>query len=90
MQTALLEHAAAYNLRTVMTFHQKVEEAAAFAEQLPKTAAELYVNDASDEDLAAAGRLPRRRSTRSSTSWRPDGTSRRTASGRRGCAATTS
>ncbi|GDY80700.1 hypothetical protein SAV31267_101850 [Streptomyces avermitilis] len=58
LQTALLEHAAAYNLRTVMTFHQKVEEAAAFAEQLPKTAAELYVNDASDEDLAAAGRLP--------------------------------
>ncbi|MER7204159.1 MULTISPECIES: DEAD/DEAH box helicase family protein [unclassified Streptomyces] len=27
LQTALLEHAAAYNLRTVMTFHQKVEEA---------------------------------------------------------------
>lgn len=24
LQTALLEHAAAYNLRTVMTFHQKV------------------------------------------------------------------
>ncbi|MFF4830101.1 Helicase associated domain protein [Streptomyces sp. NPDC001312] len=58
MQTALLEHAAAYNLRTVMTFHQKVEEAAAFAEKLPETAAELYVNDASDDDLAAADRLP--------------------------------
>ncbi|MFC9118104.1 Helicase associated domain protein [Streptomyces sp. NPDC057092] len=58
LQTALLEHAAAYNLRTVMTFHQKVEEAAAFAEKLPETAAELYVNDASDEDLAAAGKLP--------------------------------
>ncbi|WP_327138170.1 Helicase associated domain protein (plasmid) [Streptomyces sp. NBC_01340] len=58
LQTALLEHAAAYNLRTVMTFHQKVEEAAAFAEKMPETAAELYVNDASDEDLAAAGRLP--------------------------------
>ncbi|MFJ2060609.1 Helicase associated domain protein [Streptomyces sp. NPDC087908] len=58
LQTALLEHAAAYNLRTVMTFHQKVEEAAAFAEKLPQTAAELYVNDASDEDLAAAGKLP--------------------------------
>ncbi|RFU83731.1 helicase [Streptomyces triticagri] len=54
LQTALLEHAAAYNLRTVMTFHQKVEEAAAFAEALPKTAAELYLNDASDEDLAKA------------------------------------
>ncbi|WP_079034585.1 DEAD/DEAH box helicase [Streptomyces hirsutus] len=58
LQTALLEHAAAYNLRTVMTFHQKVEEAAAFAEKLPKTAAELYVSDASDDDLAAADRLP--------------------------------
>lgn len=58
LQTALLEHAAAHNLRTVMTFHQKVEEAAAFAEKLPETAAELYVNDASDEDLAAADRLP--------------------------------
>ncbi|CQR59302.1 putative helicase (plasmid) [Streptomyces leeuwenhoekii] len=58
LQTALLEHAAAHNLRTVMTFHQKVEEAAAFAEKLPETAAELYMNDASDEDLAAAGKLP--------------------------------
>jgi len=59
LQTALLEHAAAYNLRTVMTFHQKVEEAAAFADKLPETAAELYVKDASDEDLAAADRLPK-------------------------------
>ncbi|MEV6766927.1 Helicase associated domain protein [Streptomyces sp. NPDC051105] len=58
LQTALLEHAAAYNLRTVMTFHQKVEEAAAFAEKMPETAAELYVNDASADDLAAADRLP--------------------------------
>ncbi|MGW3192733.1 Helicase associated domain protein [Streptomyces ardesiacus] len=58
LQTALLEHAAAWNLRTVMTFHQKVEEAAAFAEKLPETAAELYMNDASDEDLAAADKLP--------------------------------
>ncbi|MEV4873926.1 DEAD/DEAH box helicase [Streptomyces syringium] len=59
LQAALLEHAAAWNLRTVMTFHQKVEEAAAFAEKLPETAAELYVNDVSDEDLAAADRLPK-------------------------------
>ncbi|MFF3891280.1 Helicase associated domain protein [Streptomyces sp. NPDC001914] len=59
LQTALLEHAAAYNLRTVMTFHQKVEEAAAFADKLPETAAELYASDASDEDLAAADKLPR-------------------------------
>lgn len=58
LQTALLEHAAAWNLQTVMTFHQKVEEAAAFAEKLPKTAAELYANDTSDADLAAAGKLP--------------------------------
>ncbi|MEU2826389.1 Helicase associated domain protein [Streptomyces bacillaris] len=58
LQTALLEHAARWNLRTVMTFHQRVEEAAAFAEKLPETAAELYVNDASDEDLAAAEKLP--------------------------------
>ncbi|MFB6530388.1 Helicase associated domain protein [Streptomyces sp. NPDC056399] len=58
LQTALLEHAAAYNLRTVMTFHQKVEEARAFAEKLPQTAAELYMNDASDEDLAKAEKLP--------------------------------
>ncbi|WP_435240250.1 Helicase associated domain protein [Streptomyces sp. YPW6] len=59
LQTALLEHAAAYNLRTVMTFHQKVEEARAFADKLPETAAALYVNDASDADLAAADRLPK-------------------------------
>ncbi|MFD6028548.1 DEAD/DEAH box helicase [Streptomyces griseoluteus] len=58
LQTALLEHAAAHNLRTVMTFHQKVEEAAAFAEKLPKTAAELYAGDATDEDLAKAEKLP--------------------------------
>ncbi|MFE6850016.1 Helicase associated domain protein [Streptomyces sp. NPDC057674] len=58
LQAALLEHAAAYNLRTVMTFHQKVEEAAAFAEKLPETAADLYMNDASDEDLAKAEKLP--------------------------------
>lgn len=59
LQTALLEHAAAYNLRTVMTFHQKVEEARAFADKLPETAAELYANDASDADLAAADKLPK-------------------------------
>ncbi|MFZ3492343.1 Helicase associated domain protein [Streptomyces sp. 5.8] len=59
LQTALLEHAAAYNLRTVMTFHQKVEEARAFAGKLPETAAALYVNDTSDADLAAADKLPK-------------------------------
>ncbi|MGW5482947.1 Helicase associated domain protein [Streptomyces sp. NPDC004008] len=59
LQTALLEHAARWNLRTVMTFHQRVEEAMAFAEKMPQTAAELYAGDASDEDLAAADRLPK-------------------------------
>ena len=58
LQAALLEHAAAYNLKTVMVFHQRVEEAAVFAEQLPKTAAELYATEASDAALAAAERLP--------------------------------
>ncbi|MGY1583953.1 Helicase associated domain protein [Streptomyces sp. MN13] len=58
LQTALLEHAAKWNLKTVMTFHQRVEEAAAFAEKLPETAAALYAGDASDEDLAAAEELP--------------------------------
>ncbi|MFD8026774.1 Helicase associated domain protein [Streptomyces lavendulae] len=59
LQTALLEHAATYNLRTVMTFHQKVEEAAAFADKLPETAAELYATDATGADLAAAAKLPK-------------------------------
>ncbi|MEU2295537.1 DEAD/DEAH box helicase [Streptomyces bacillaris] len=58
LQPALLEHAAKWNLKTMMTFHQKVQEAQAFADKLPETAAELYVNDASDEDLAAADKLP--------------------------------
>ncbi|MFD6936975.1 Helicase associated domain protein [Streptomyces goshikiensis] len=59
LQAALLEHAAAYNLRTVMTFHHKVEEAAAFADKLPQTAAALYATDATDADLAAAEKLPK-------------------------------
>lgn len=58
LQTALLEHAARHDLKTVMTFHQKVEEAAAFAEKLPETAAQLYVTEASDEALAEAENLP--------------------------------
>ncbi|MET7665911.1 Helicase associated domain protein [Streptomyces sp. NPDC005463] len=59
LQTALLEHAARHNLRTVMTFHQRVEEAAAFAEKMPQTAAELYVTEASDQALADAEALPK-------------------------------
>lgn len=58
LQTALLEHAAKWNLRTVMTFHQRVEEAEAFAAKLPQTAAELYLTEASDDALAKADRLP--------------------------------
>lgn len=42
-----------------MTFHQKVEEAAAFAENMPQTSAELYVADASGDDLAQAETLPK-------------------------------
>lgn len=59
LQTALLEHAAARNLRTVMTFHQRVEEAMAFAEKMPQTAAELYAAEACDEALADADALPK-------------------------------
>ncbi|WP_328541128.1 Helicase associated domain protein [Streptomyces sp. NBC_00371] len=58
LQAALLEHAAAHNLHTVMTFHQRVEEAAAFAAKLPETAAELYATEASDKFLEDAAALP--------------------------------
>ncbi|MGW6718096.1 hypothetical protein [Streptomyces sp. NPDC054995] len=40
-----------------MAFHQKVEEARAVTEKRPETAANLSVNDGSNEDLAA-DRLP--------------------------------
>ncbi|GHF35488.1 helicase [Streptomyces fumanus] len=59
LQTALLEHAAARNLRTIMTFHQRVEEAMAFAEKMPQTAAELYAAEVSDGALADADALPK-------------------------------
>ncbi|MYU09395.1 DEAD/DEAH box helicase family protein [Streptomyces sp. SID8361] len=58
LQAALLEHAAQKNLHTVMTFHQRVEEAQAFAEQMPATAAELYAAEASGAALADAEELP--------------------------------
>ncbi|MEU3349812.1 Helicase associated domain protein [Streptomyces sp. NPDC006700] len=58
LQAALLEHAAQMNLHTVMTFHQRVEEARAFAEQMPATAAELYATEASEAALADAEELP--------------------------------
>lgn len=58
LQAALLEHAAQMNLHTVMTFHQRVEEAQAFAEQMPRTAAELYATEASSAALTDAEELP--------------------------------
>ncbi len=90
LQTALLEHAAAYNLRTVMTFHQRVEEAMGFAEKMPETAAELYAGDVTDEDLAAADRLPASSIDAHFYELEPGRHVPRTASGPRGCAVTTS
>ncbi len=58
LQAALLEHAAQQNLHTTMVFHQRVEEARAFAEQMPATAAELYTAEASAAALAGAEELP--------------------------------
>ncbi|MFF4183421.1 Helicase associated domain protein [Streptomyces sp. NPDC001691] len=58
LQTALLEHAAAHDLHTVMTFHHRVEEARAFADRLPATAAELYANDVSGRARRRAAKLP--------------------------------
>ncbi|WP_326615122.1 Helicase associated domain protein (plasmid) [Streptomyces scopuliridis] len=58
LQAALLEHAAQMNLHTVMTFHQRVEEAEAFAEQMPRAAAELYRAEASAAALTKAENLP--------------------------------
>ncbi|MFJ3310828.1 Helicase associated domain protein [Streptomyces sp. NPDC086549] len=58
LQTALLEHAAQHNLHTVMTFHHRVEEAAAFADSVPKTAAELYATEVPEQALADADQLP--------------------------------
>ncbi|MFG3001887.1 Helicase associated domain protein [Streptomyces sp. NPDC048340] len=58
LQTALLEHAARHNLKTVMTFHQKVEEARAFAEKLPATAADLYASESDPVALTRAEQLP--------------------------------
>lgn len=42
----------------MITFHQRVEEAAAFAEKLPETAAELYSTEASGQALSEAEKLP--------------------------------
>ncbi|MGW2563888.1 Helicase associated domain protein [Streptomyces sp. NPDC001514] len=58
LQAALLEHAATHNLKTVMTFHQRVEEAAAFAAKLPETAADLYEAEVSAHALQEAAERP--------------------------------
>ncbi|MFF2013956.1 Helicase associated domain protein [Streptomyces sp. NPDC058195] len=58
LQAALLEHTAQMNLHTTMVFHQRVEEAEAFAAQMPRTAAELYTAEASAAALAEAETLP--------------------------------
>ncbi|MFE4874009.1 Helicase associated domain protein [Streptomyces sp. NPDC056682] len=57
LQTALLEHAAAHDLHTVMTFHHRVEEAKAFVAQLPSTAAELYESEVGSRAVRRAARL---------------------------------
>ncbi|MYX35779.1 MULTISPECIES: DEAD/DEAH box helicase [unclassified Streptomyces] len=58
LQAALLEHAAQRNLTTVMTFHQRVEEAAAFAAKLPATAAALHQDEIPAYALAEADARP--------------------------------
>ncbi|MGW5355291.1 Helicase associated domain protein [Streptomyces sp. NPDC004031] len=58
LQAALLEHAARLNLRTVMTFHHRVEEAAAFADKLGETAADLYTDPVTDHVLEQADERP--------------------------------
>ncbi|MER7666434.1 Helicase associated domain protein [Streptomyces sp. NPDC096193] len=58
LQAALLEHAAKLNLRTVLTFHQQVEEAKAFAANLPDTATDLHDTQVSEHALAEADARP--------------------------------
>ncbi|MET8682225.1 Helicase associated domain protein [Streptomyces sp. NPDC004647] len=45
LQAALLAHAAAENLSTIISFHHRVIEAMAFAAKLPQTAARLWEAD---------------------------------------------
>ncbi|MGW4561616.1 Helicase associated domain protein [Streptomyces sp. NPDC004561] len=59
LQAALLEHAGARNIKTVMTFHSRVEEAEAFALNLPHTAADLYADEVSAHALDEAAARPR-------------------------------
>ncbi|MGW2448135.1 Helicase associated domain protein [Streptomyces sp. NPDC001675] len=59
LQAALLEHASARNIKTMMTFHSRVEEAEAFALNLPKTAADLYADEVTAHALDEAADRPR-------------------------------
>jgi superfamily II DNA or RNA helicase len=59
LQAALLEHASARNLKTMMTFHSRVEEAEAFAVKLPQTAADLYADEVTAHALDEAADRPR-------------------------------
>ncbi|MEU6606460.1 Helicase associated domain protein [Streptomyces shenzhenensis] len=58
LQAALLEHAGARNIKTVMTFHSRVEEAEAFAVNLPRAAADLYAGEVTARALAEAAARP--------------------------------
>ncbi|AGS66848.1 putative helicase [Streptomyces collinus Tu 365] len=59
LQAALLEHASARNIKTMMTFHSRVEEAEAFALNLPQTAADLYADEVTAHALDEAADRPR-------------------------------
>ncbi|MET8583607.1 Helicase associated domain protein [Streptomyces collinus] len=59
LQAALLEHANARNIKTMMTFHSRVEEAEAFALNLPQTAADLYADEVTAHALDEAADRPR-------------------------------
>ncbi|TVZ76915.1 helicase associated protein [Streptomyces sp. BK340] len=58
LQAALLEHASARNIKTMMTFHSRVEEAEAFAVNLPRTAADLYADEVTAHALDEAAARP--------------------------------
>ncbi|MFF0851189.1 Helicase associated domain protein [Streptomyces sp. NPDC003280] len=59
LQAALLEHASARNIKTMMTFHSRIEEAEAFALNLPRTAADLYADEVTAHALSEAADRPR-------------------------------
>ncbi|WP_143640379.1 DEAD/DEAH box helicase [Streptomyces sp. 1-11] len=59
LQAALLEHASARNIKTMMTFHSRIEEAEAFALNLPRTAADLYADEVTAHALDEAAARPR-------------------------------